>query len=153
MKLRLQRRWLFEQETIGELWVDGAPECFTLEPKRRPDGVKIPDQTAVPAGDYPVVMQFSPRFQRTLPHILDISGFQGIEIHIGNSAVDTHGCVLLGQGVLFKARRIIQSQMAFAAVFALISAAVQRNEPVRIEIRDAVLLEPEARSLNPALRD
>ena len=32
-----------------------------------------------------------------MPLLLNVKGFEGIRIHKGNSAVDTHGCLLLGK--------------------------------------------------------
>lgn len=95
--LELKRRWFTAESTLGELYVDGARECFTLEDVVRPDGVKVPHETAIHAGSYDVVVDMSQRFKRMMPHILDVPMFDGIRIHWGNSDVDTDGCPVLGQ--------------------------------------------------------
>jgi hypothetical protein len=47
----------------------------------------------VPAGTYPVKMLWSNRFQRPTPH-LDVPGRTEIEMHGGNRATDSDGCIL-----------------------------------------------------------
>jgi hypothetical protein len=59
--------------------------------------VKVLHKTAIPYGTYKVILDFSNRFQRVMPHILNVLGFEGIRIHIGNSDIDTDGCLLLGE--------------------------------------------------------
>ena len=54
MDLQLIRKQFTEHSTIGELSVDGAFECFTLEDVVRP--VKIKGMTAIPAGSYEIVV-------------------------------------------------------------------------------------------------
>ena len=82
--------------TVGRLSIDGDFQCYTLEDKVRPSGVKIDGQTAIPAGTYKVTRDMSARFGRVMPHILNVMGFEGIRIHPGNSSADTEGCILLG---------------------------------------------------------
>jgi hypothetical protein len=65
MQLQLTRKVFSDQSTIGELSVNGAFECFTLEDKVRP--VKIKGDTAIPAGTYEVAVTFSNKFQKFLP--------------------------------------------------------------------------------------
>ena len=96
MKLLLQRVAQEETYTIGKLYVDGARFCDTLEDKVRPYGEKVWGQTAIPTGKYKVVITYSNRFKRKLPLLVDVPMFEGIRIHAGNTAVDTHGCILVG---------------------------------------------------------
>lgn len=95
--LLLQRKWAVKDATIGELFVDEVFECFTLEDIIRPVGEKVFGETAIPSGSYKVVIDWSDHFQRNMPHILDVPGFDGVRIHSGNTPADTEGCILVGQ--------------------------------------------------------
>jgi len=95
VNLSVKRRWVEKDATIGELYLDGVWECFTLEDVVR--DVKIPGKTAIPEGRYEVVVDYSPRFKQPLPHVLNVPAFEGIRIHAGNVPEDTSGCILVGR--------------------------------------------------------
>lgn len=129
MELLLKRKWFTDKSTIGELSVNGAFECYTLEDKVRT--VKIAGRTAIPAGRYEVAVNFSNRFQKLMPLLLNVPNFEGIRIHSGNTQDDTDGCILVG-----KTRDtdfVGNSRSTFAALFAKIRAAVT-SEKVFIRI-------------------
>lgn len=133
MKLTLNRSPSDSACTIGQLLVDGNPECFTLEDIVRPPGApKVFGETAIPAGTYGVIITFSPHFQRDLPLLVNVPGFEGVRIHPGNVAADTEGCVLVGVDRL--ADSIGRSRIAFDALFPKIEQALVRGELVSIEI-------------------
>lgn len=99
--LLLRREVFSERSTIGTL-SGGGFVCDTLEDKDRkleefPNNKQF-GKTAIPRGRYKVVLDWSPRFQIMLPHVLDVPGFEGVRIHPGNSAEDTDGCILVGSG-------------------------------------------------------
>ena len=94
IKLSLIRKIFTEESTIGELFVDGRFFCYTLEDTVRSE--KIPGKTAIQAGTYKIVIDFSHRFQVDLPRLLFVPRFDGIRIHAGNKAEDTDGCILIG---------------------------------------------------------
>ncbi len=100
MRLTITRQKSTPNSTLGGLYVDGRWFCFTLEDVVRelgPNGEgKIAGRTAIPFGVYSVVIDKSTRFNRLMPHILDVPFFEGVRIHSGNTAADTEGCVLLG---------------------------------------------------------
>lgn len=125
MKLDLKRKSFTDNSTIGELSIDGAFECFTLEDVVR-DGEKVYGKTAIPAGTYQVVVTHSPRFGKELPLLVDVPGFEGVRIHTGNTATDTEGCILVGNGT--ETDRITGSRAAFDALFAKIQAALGTQE-------------------------
>ncbi len=95
MKLLLKRTDKCATSTIGELYIDGQFECFTLEDTVRDH--KIPTCTAIPQGTYALVLDHSTRFGRIMPHLLDVPEFQGVRIHCGNTDKNTEGCVLVGR--------------------------------------------------------
>ena len=103
--------------------------------------VKIKGVTAIPAGVYEVVVNFSQRFQRPLPLLLGVSNFDGVRIHAGNTDADTEGCLLVGKS---KAADFIGgSRAAFDALFPKIQHAAMR-EKIFIEIAQPDAVQPES---------
>jgi hypothetical protein len=132
MRLQLLRTECGRTCTIGEMMIDGKHECYTLEDVVRADGIKIPGETAIPAGTYTVDITPSPRFKRELPLLIGVKNFIGIRIHPGNTASDTEGCILVGQG---RAQNcILSSRAAFDALFAKLRAAKKRGEPITMVV-------------------
>lgn len=130
MKLRILRRERPGEATIGELYLDGEYFCWTLEDVVRAQ--KIQDRTAIPAGTYKVVLNFSNRFQRKMPLVLNVPDFSGIRIHGGNTHLDTKGCPLVG----FDRRgaQIAHSQDAFQALMDKLEEAEARQEDIWLEV-------------------
>ena len=114
MKLELKRAVKTPESTIGQLSVDGVFQCYTLEDVTR-TGSKVFGQTAIPAGEYKVIITMSPKFKRLLPLIVDVPGFDGIRIHPGNTAKDTEGCILVGTSSGLNV--VNNSRVAFDALF------------------------------------
>ena len=137
MLLKLVRKEFLGNATIGDLWVDGRWVCYTLEDVDRyleDDGVKVLGETAIPRGFYGVIIDYSNRFKREMPHILDVPGFLGVRIHYGNSDVDTEGCVLVGNSHAVGKDWIGDSRAAFNVVFELLNHAYDRGEKIVLEV-------------------
>lgn len=115
MKLTLKRKFLGDEYTVGDLFIDDKIFCNTIEDTVRelpvtcpytPKGQsckckgKIYAETAIPAGIYAVTMEYSPRFKRKLPLLHNVPHFIGILIHSGTTAVDSAGCVLVGKNTI-----------------------------------------------------
>jgi hypothetical protein len=109
MKLQVKRIFLGEEYTIGKLsYYDGLKWvyfCDTMEDKVRDlnknskfdnGEVKVYGKTAIPYGNYKMVIEWSPKFQMNLPLLIDVNSFEYIRIHAGNTAEDSHGCILVG---------------------------------------------------------
>lgn len=125
LELLLKRRWLTLNTTIGELFIC-APispvfECFILEDRYRGSAPKVPKQTCIPLGRYEVQINMSPKFNRPLPLLLNVPGFNGIRIHAGNVAADTEGCLLPGRERITD--KVLESRSAFDSLFAKLRAA------------------------------
>lgn len=117
--------------TIGRLSVNGDFECWTLEDPVR-DGPKIPGETAIPFGHYPIAITWSPRFKRDLPLLEYVRGFVGVRIHPGNVPADTDGCILVGCEKA--ACAVLRSREAFDALFAKLVTAQKSGEQLAIDI-------------------
>ena len=129
MELRLVRNQYSPTSTIGELHVDGAFECFTLEDRVR--STKVRGETAIPPGRYEVSVTWSNRFKRPLPLLMNVPNYDGVRIHTGNKADDTEGCILVGRKRL--ADFVSESKLAFDPLLAKIQGALLR-EKVFVEI-------------------
>ncbi|MGI0014162.1 MAG: DUF5675 family protein [Nitrososphaera sp.] len=115
MQLILQRYDRNEFRIIGKLYMDGRFFCWTLEdPENPPEG-----KGAIPLGTYQVIVNHSPRFNRLLPLLMNVPGFEGIRIHIGNVIADTAGCILVADKR--DVNSLIQSRQALERLMQLIS--------------------------------
>lgn len=131
MELLLRRPKSRVHCTISPLLVDNEPFHYILEDVIR--DVKVPGETAIPAGRYQIVLTYSERFKRVLPLLLDVPNYTGIRIHPGNRDIDTDGCLLPGEwdGI---AESVYNSRKIFDVLFYRISGAVSREEEIWIEI-------------------
>lgn len=138
MRLTLERQESQLTCTPGSLFIDGGFECFTLEDVvRQVIGVpveqwKIKGETAISEGLYILRLTFSNRFQKVLPLLVDVPGFEGVRIHSGNTDADTEGCILVGheQGN----ESILKSRFALQNLMDKLTEAASRGEPIEIEI-------------------
>ncbi len=137
MKIVVRRFEYSDRYTIGRMYINDSTEqeCYTLEDTVRAPGVKIFGETAIPAGTYNVTIDFSPHFNRNMPHILNVPDFEGVRIHSGNDDADTEGCILVGQtwtGGDF----IGSARDAFNVLFPKIQLAFVNKETITIEVVD-----------------
>jgi hypothetical protein len=136
-EISLRRNPSTVDTTIGVMtWPDGE-SCLTLEDVVRPGDifkVKVPGETAIPAGRYQILLTWSPRFGRNMPEVVAVPNFVGIRVHSGNYARDTEGCILTGQtrGDNF----IGQSRLAFTWFMWKLEHALKLGQ-VFITIQDA----------------
>lgn len=142
MEIVLNRKWKKPNYTIGVLSIDGKFFCNTLEDTDRGlkdtmdvseiKTIKKPHITAIPTGTYQVTLNVvSPKFSSRkfykevcngkVPRLLNVKGFDGILIHAGNKAVDTDGCILVGQNKVVG--QVINSQATFRELYKLLSSS------------------------------
>jgi hypothetical protein len=138
LKLKLTRKWLTENSTIGELTVDGKFECFIIEDNYPTPYKKIPGKTAIPAGRYQVIVNLSNRFKVDMPLVCNVPEYQGIRIHPGNTSADTEGCLLPGRRR--KVDKVLESKLAYEALFTKLKQAIADGKKIFIEI----VVEPES---------
>lgn len=128
MNITVHRYDKTETRCIGKFRTDGF-ECYSLEDAEREE--KIMHHTACPVGTYEVVVNYSNRFKKMLPLLLQTPGFTGVRIHSGNTDADTSGCILIGLGRSFDS--VIQSRSAMNQFMGILMKAIKK-EKVYIEI-------------------
>lgn len=134
MELKLLRKYSKPSYTIGHLYIDGKYFCDTLEDTVR-DLVKekkVKGRTAIPAGRYRVILNWSQRFGKPLPLLLDVPHFEGIRIHAGNTAKDTEGCILVGRNTL--PGTLTESKVTMQDLMQLLTSANNRGEEIWITV-------------------
>lgn len=141
MELRVERLWLRENYTVGRLYVNNEFFSNTLEDKiidKNKNGIfdngekKVYGESAIPYGKYKVVYNYSPKFGRNLPRLLDVPHFEGILIHPGNTAKDSFGCILVGKNT--SKGMLSESRYTSDKLNEIIDAAQKRGEEITIEI-------------------
>ena len=117
MELKVIRKAKAPEYTIGKLYVDGIYVCDTLEdcdrgltqdmPLEEIKAKKVYGKTAIPTGTYEIDMNtVSPKFEKRswakpfggkLPRLVNVPGYEGVLIHVGNTSESTSGCLLVGK--------------------------------------------------------
>lgn len=138
---------------MGRLSLNGLVLCDTLEPPshgltsatdlKTIRGIKRLGRSAIPVGVYRLVLAYSPRFsprpfykacgRGLVPRLLNVSGFDGVLLHCGNTVVDTCGCVIVGRRA--DASTLVESRKTYDRLMRQYwLPATKRGEPMFIEI-------------------
>ena len=141
MELELKRIARRETYTIGRLYIDGEYFCDTIEDRDRGlkqdaplaanRAKKVKGLTAIPTGRYQVTLGVqSPKFKYKkqysfcngyLPRLLNVPAFDGILIHIGNTAADSEGCIIVGKNT--KVGMVTSSTVTFWKLYSRLQDA------------------------------
>lgn len=135
------KRFLLDNEfTIGNLYIDKKFYCNTLEDRDRDlnslmsvDDIlkkKVYSKTAIPIGDYHLTIDYSNKYKKNLPHILNVKGYDGIRLHSLNYASESLGCI--GLGDYNGENAIINSRATMKVVQPIIQNAIDNKEEVMI---------------------
>jgi hypothetical protein len=135
MELNIKRIARRETYTVGRLYIDGKYFCDTLEDKDRGLRQDMPTSviratkrkgiTAIPTGRYRMTLAVqSPKFSKRatyqfcngyLPRLINVPGYDGVLIHIGNTARDTEGCLLVGRNT--QVGKVLDSRKTFIELY------------------------------------
>ncbi len=142
MELLVERKWCNPDYTIGRLYIDGEFFSNTLEDRIvdvNKNGVfdgnekKVYGESAIPYGRYQVIYNWSPKFGRNMPRLLNVPHFEGILFHSGNTAKDSAGCILVGNNT--SKGRLTESRYTSDKLNKLIDDAIKRGEQVWVTIK------------------
>ncbi|MEQ9440612.1 MAG: DUF5675 family protein [Cyclobacteriaceae bacterium] len=135
------------QTSLGLLFVRKKFFAYTLEDTHRDE--KVAGETRIPSGSYalgfyPHHSPLTEKYRATRPwfqyhlEIKEVPGFQHVYVHVGNTHVDTQGCLLIADGVTAHGpdKMISYSRIAFERFYKTISALLQTGEEVTINILD-----------------
>lgn len=147
MQLKLLRLSTTKDSTVGVLYRDGIFECFTCEDPWHK--MKIPGETRIPAGTYDIqlrteggmIERYKKKFgesHRGMLWLQNVPGYQYVYLHIGNSASDTEGCILVGSTAHADKHigYIRDSVSAYLVLYEHIYEALNAGEKVTIQILD-----------------
>lgn len=152
MELKLKRIAFRPSYCIGKLYVNGEYFCDTIEDKDRGlnetmteqeiKSAKVYSETAIPTGTYKITLNVqSSRFKNRvqyafckgyLPRLLNVKGFDGVLIHIGNDQNDSSGCILVGQNKVVG--KVINSTETFRKLYDILDATNKKGENISIKI-------------------
>ena len=141
MELLLKPHIKTDNSTISDLFVNDKFECYILEDVDRGlkssmtleeiNAKKIYGRKAIPEGKYEIIFNYSNRFKKVMPLLINVPGFEGIRIHPGNYPVNTLGCLL--PGIALKIDTVLQSKIAYNNLILKLKK-VHKNEKIFITI-------------------
>lgn len=152
MNITIKRIFKGDKYTIGKLYVNGIYECDTLEdtdrgltedsPLSEIQSKKVYGETAIPTGTYKIDMNtVSLKFKDRswakfcggkLPRLIDVPGYSGVLIHVGNKPADTLGCILVGDNKI--KGQVINSTSTFQELYSLMLKAKVAGEEITVTI-------------------
>lgn len=125
--LVLKRIFQNDKYTIGKLYLNDTYLCDTLEPP------KYVNHPCIEKGTYRIGYQYSNKFGRNMPFLLNVNGRVGIMIHPGNYPKDTQGCILLGLNL--SKGSVSNSKQTFQNVNSIIQGVVNLTGTATITVQ------------------
>lgn len=152
MKILLKRIARKDNYTIGNLYIGNVFFCNTLEDKDRGltsqmsiseiELKKVYGKTAIPTGTYKIDMTtVSPKFKDRvwakpykgiLPRLIDVKGYSGVLIHVGNDQEATSGCILVGENRI--KGKVINSTATFYELMTVLLKVQSAGETIELTI-------------------
>lgn len=117
--------------TLGYWEVEGSLKAYTVE---RPCDKFNAAVRCIPVGLYNIGLYDSPHFGRVVPILKDVPDHDYIEIHWGNWATDSKGCIILGTTRDVVKFEVLESKNKFDELFPIIENAVNSPDGCQIMI-------------------
>lgn len=148
MTIQLNRFISNKDETIGVMLVDNIACVVTCEDQHQ--AVKVKKETRIPEGTYKIALKTDgghnekygkmfPGMHKGMLELQQVPGFQFILIHIGNTDVDTDGCILVGEKAYIAPNgklSVENSTLAYQKLYKLVIAQLTSGKEVSITIKN-----------------
>jgi hypothetical protein len=148
MKIKVSRYSRNNESTLGAFFIDGKFYVHTVEDEKRE--VKVMSETRIPEGTYSIELakwgahhekyaKMFPEMHKGMLLLKDVPGFQGILIHIGNTDLDSSGCILVCNTVdnnKITRGTGFNSTEAYKRIYPQIAAAIEAKIPVTITVEN-----------------
>lgn len=145
LRITILRKWNVKKDDggycIGKMYANGEELFETLEdydrglkdemPIEEIKAKKIYGKTAIPTGIYELILNYSPKYKKVMPLLLNVKGYSGVRIHSGNTEKDTEGCILVGWNK--KKGMVIDSRKAYDILMKKIGQ--NKGDKIIVEIR------------------
>ena len=142
MELSLRRKYLGDTYTIGDLYIDGKFFSNTLEDVDRGldssmtieeiKGKKIYGNTLDIVSSKFKNRSWAKFCNGKLPRLLNVKGYEGVLIHVGNNSSDTLGCILVGENT--SKGVITNSTITFKKLYSYLLVAKEKGDKLTIKI-------------------
>lgn len=154
MEILIKRIAKRDTYTIGKMYINNKYICDTLEDTDRGlaqsmsvtevASKKIKHRTAIPTGTYTITMNVrSNRYSKSkwyvdfcnamMPRFVNVSGYDGILIHPGNTNKDTSGCILVGKNTIVG--KLTESRATFKKLYPMLKDAANKGEKISVTIQ------------------
>lgn len=145
LRITILRKWNVKKDDggycIGKIYANGEELFETLEdydrglkdemPLEEIKARKVYGKTAIPTGIYELILNYSPKYKKVMPLLLNVKGYSGVRIHSGNTEKDTEGCILVGWNK--KKGMVIDSRKAYDILMKKIEQ--HKGDKIIVEIR------------------
>ncbi len=131
--------------TLGMLFLNNKFFSYTLEDTHHDE--KISGGTRIPEGNYPIELNrnltdLTKRYRKRFPwfeyhiELKEIPNYSLVYIHIGNTHVDTRGCILVADGVnaANTDKMVTHSQRAFERLYKTLNPKLAAGQKMTLQI-------------------
>lgn len=143
MELKVIRYNHSSEFSDGLFFINGKFQCHTIEDEQRE--VKVKGKTRIPDGRYEVTLrkeggfhgrylkEYGANFHKGMLWVRNVPNFEFILIHVGNSAKDTQGCLLVGMTNSADEDGFIGgSKIAYRKIYPIIARELESGRKVHI---------------------
>lgn len=130
-----------DEASLGTCFVfDGPTKLFKSESLERGWRNNMQNVSCIPIGEYPLVLEWSPRFRKDLWEIKEVPGRSECKFHAANFWHQLNGCIALGNNRKFIDGDEVKDITSSRDTMKKFHAALQGNTNARLTVTNASAL-------------